>query len=262
MLPEPALTAVPAHDIGTLARALAHHGFATVGDVRSREDVLALAEWLGTIVPHRDSDGDGITTITSLGQPTSDRSGYAGFGTGALLPHTERSSVPEPPVLQIMVCQQPAETGGECTVVDGAALYTELATAHPEALRALATPRSAFFGGAAGYLGAVFQRADNHAITVRLRLDELARFSPEVTRWLPALREAIDRHTTAFSLPAGQGYVLHNRRWLHGRLAFTGRRAMYRVHVNPSPRWGIPAEFVPGCSHASVPAAASPATGL
>jgi Taurine catabolism dioxygenase TauD, TfdA family len=78
-----------------------------------------------------------------------------------------------------------------------------------------------------------------------LRFDELARFAPTVTHWLPELRAAIDRHTTTVQLGRGQGYVLHNYRWLHGRRAFTGQRVMFRVHVDPLPHLGIPVGFRP-----------------
>jgi hypothetical protein len=45
---------------------------------------------------------------------------------------------------------------------------------------------------------------------IRLRLHELAQFSPETTRWLPILRAAIDRHATMIRPSIGQGYVLDN----------------------------------------------------
>lgn len=58
-------------------------------------------------------------------------------------------------------------------------------------------------------------------VVVRLRLDDLAQFSPDdVSHWLPALRAAIERHAVEIGLSAGQGYVLGNHRWLHGRRAF------------------------------------------
>ncbi|MGW4212842.1 TauD/TfdA family dioxygenase [Lentzea sp. NPDC004789] len=59
--------------------------------------------------------------------------------------------------------------------------------------------------------------------------------SPEVNRWIPALRAAIDRHAFEFGLAAGQGYVLDNHRWLHGRRAFTGQRVVHRVNGDPLP---------------------------
>jgi hypothetical protein len=48
-----------------------------------------------------------------------------------------------------------------------------------------------------------------------------------------------------FRLNAGQGYILDNHRWLHGRRAFTGQRVMYRVNGNPLPHLGITPGFLP-----------------
>jgi hypothetical protein len=109
----------------------------------------------------------------------------------------------------------------------------------------LSAPRSALFGGAAGHLGSVFTRTGGR-LTLRLRLDELAQFSPDVIHWLPALRATIDHHAQTFRLNAGQGYILDNYRWLHGRRAFTGQRVMYRAHGNPLPHLGITPGFQSG----------------
>jgi hypothetical protein len=78
---------------------------------------------------------------------------------------------------------------------------------------------------------------------VRYRADGLVKFSPEVTPWLPLLRDVIDRHTISLALEPGHGYVLHNHRWLHGRTAFTGNRVMHRLSLNPHPEFAVPSGF-------------------
>lgn len=236
------LTASDAHR--ALVTKLAADGIALIDGVRDQATLLDLARSLGSITPHRDSSADGVTTIANLGK-VGNQSGFAGFSTDALDPHTDRSGVPSPPTLLLMACRQPAATGGKCIAIDGQAVYAELAETEPEALRALSKPRSALFGGATGHLGAVFERSPDGIVAVRLRFDELAQFDPETTRWLPALRNSIERHAITFSLDAGHGYVLNNRRWLHGRHAFTGQRRMYRVNAEPLPCLGIPAGFTP-----------------
>ncbi|OLF06239.1 hypothetical protein BLA60_33055 [Actinophytocola xinjiangensis] len=226
-----------------LAPALAQQGLVLIDDLRGGNDLLRLARSLTTVTPHRDSDAAGLTTITDVGGPV--RRGFAGFSACALNPHTDRSGVANPPGLLMMSCGQPANLGGECVVIDGKAVYDELAQTCSRALRALGGPRSVLFGGAAGYLGSIFTRVGDR-ITIRLRLDDLARFSPEVTRWLPILRATIDRHAVMFGLDAGQGYVLDNCRWLHGRRAFSGQRVMYRVNGHPRPSSGLIPGFLPG----------------
>lgn len=149
----------------------------------------------------------GLTTIADIGGQV--RSGFAGFSACALNPHTDRSGIVNPPALLMMACGQPATTGGECVVIDGQAVYDDLAEVNPKTL------------------------------------DELAQFSPETARELPVLRATIDRQANMFRLDAGQGYILDNCRWLHGRRAFSGRRVMYRVNANPLASLRITPGFLP-----------------
>lgn len=128
-------------------------------------------------------------------------------------------------------------------MIDGCSVYNDLAMNNPEAAHALSQPRTALFGGAAGYLGSIFEHAQRGRIRVRYRNDGLVKYSPEITRFLPVLTASIKRHTTCFTLEPGQGYVLHNHRWLHGRTAFTGDRVMYRLSLEPHPEVAIPSGF-------------------
>lgn len=221
-------------DSTNLVELIAEQGLAVVDGLDGPEDLLRLARSIAIVVPHRDSGPDGVTTIADLGESIV-RSGFAGFSACALNPHTDRSGVPHPPALLMMSCTQAATTGGECVLIDGQAVYDDLAESEPEALTALSTPRSVLFGGAAGHLSSIFSDNGGGRIAVRLRLDELAQFAPEVDRWIPLLRAAIDRHAFEFGLTAGQGYVLDNHRWLHGRRAFTGQRVVHRVNGDPLP---------------------------
>lgn len=228
--PRPDITS-GAGSLDPVMAGLRGNGLAVV-DVADRGELLRLANALATIVPHRDSDLTGLTTITDLGQPAGD--GFLGFTDRELSPHTDRSGDPRPPVLLMTGCVQAARTGGECVLVDGKAVHDDLAISHPEALIALTTPRSVLFGGAAGHLGSVFAHVGGR-ITLRLRTDSFAQFSPDVTHWLPLLHNTIRHHIQVLSLAPGQGYVLDNHRWLHGRRAFTGTRVLHRVHGNPRP---------------------------
>ncbi|KOV78534.1 hypothetical protein ADL03_39775 [Nocardia sp. NRRL S-836] len=213
---------------------IAARGLAVVEGLDGPGDLLRFAQSIAIVVPHRDSGPDGVTTIADLGESVV-RSGFAGFSACALNPHTDRSGVPHPPGLLMMSCAQAATTGGDCVLIDGQAVYEDLAESEPEALIALSTPRSVLFGGASGHLSSIFSDNGRGRIAVRLRLDELAQFTPEVDRWIPVLRAAIDRHAIGFGLTAGQGYVLDNHRWLHGRRAFTGQRVVHRVNGDPLP---------------------------
>jgi len=233
--------------VARLVRALSHGGFALLDGVLDARALLKATRSIATVVPHRDSRPDGVTVLTDRGSGST-RRGFVGFGRCELMPHTDRSGMAHPPALLMMACDQLADTGGESAVIDGAALYADLAENEPEAVQALSTPRSALFGGAAGHLGSVFTLYPDGRTTVRLRLDDLARFSPQATRWLPLLRAMIDRHAMTVPLRATEGYVLDNHRWLHGRRAFSGNRVVHRVTANPSPHLAIPSGFPCDCS--------------
>lgn len=65
---------------------------------------------------------------------------------------------------------------------------------------------------------------------IRFRDDPLA------TPWtdgdrdiVAALRESISVATRSLPLSAGDGYILHNHRYLHGRSSFAGHRQLVRM---------------------------------
>jgi len=211
---------------------LTRAGVALIDGVAGPLDLLGLARSLGTVVPHPDSGPDGVTAIADRG--THDAA-LAGFTRSALSPHTDRSGVAQPPGLLLTTCGREPLSGGQPVLVDGRAVYDELATTAPDALDALHTPRSAMFGGADGHLGSVFTRHTDNVVAIRFRLDALARFAPVAAPHLPALRAAIRQHTITLPAVAQTGYVLNNHRWLHGRLAYEGPRLMYRVMIELDP---------------------------
>lgn len=224
-------------------RLLAAEGLALFQGGQSRADVLALARALMTVLPHPDADRDGITVITDLGA-AGEHPGAAGFSTRELKAHTDRSGVCSPPALLLAACARPADAGGASRLTDGLAVYEQLAATSPHAVAAFARPRSALFGGTGGHLGEVFTAVPATAaatprLRLRLRLDELVAFAPDLQVHLPLLRAAIARSTITVQLSAGDGYVLDNHRWLHAREKFTGARTLYRVLGDPLPVLGM-----------------------
>ena len=191
---------ITADDESAAVGALSRRGLVLVEGLADSADLLRLARSVATVVPHRDSASDGVTTLVD----GSDQNGaFAGFSSCALPPHTDRCGVANPPALLVLGCSQPATSGGQCVLIDGQAVYDTLADTAPGALAALCTPRSVLFGGASGHLGAIFTEYDGGRVTIRLRQDDLVHFSPEVSRWLPTLRAAIARHMHELDLSAG-----------------------------------------------------------
>jgi alpha-ketoglutarate-dependent taurine dioxygenase len=232
------------HVVDVLVSDLASTGLAMVEGVDDERTLLWLAGSLAVVAPHRDGAPNGITLLADRGR-VAGHGGLAGFGAGALAAHTDRSSLPEPPGLLIVVCRASGRTGGESILADGQAVYADLARHSPGTLAALSVPRSVLFGGTAGHLGSVITHRPDGRVSLRLRWDSLARFSPGVSRVLPDLRAAVDRHTVEIALRPGQGYVIDNHRWLHGRRAFTGSRAVYRVLGDPHVECTATTGFMP-----------------
>jgi len=233
----------PASTAGILA-GLATHGIALLRRDTGRDDLLRTARSLMAIRGHRDSDPDGVTTISQrlVHPPGAD---LAGFTDRELWPHTDGTALDRPPRVLILACVRPAPTGGRSHLVDGRDLYHEIARSDPAMLTALSTPRSAYFGTAAGHLGAVFEHTTSDRVAVRLRLDEQARFAPMLMPYIPRLRTMVNDHAIALDLHQGDGYILLNDRWLHGRDRFTGPRLMRRIIGDPLPRHAVPTGFAP-----------------
>ncbi|MFD5307949.1 TauD/TfdA family dioxygenase [Streptomyces ardesiacus] len=216
----------------TVMELLRTRGITTFEGLDTRAKVLAFAQQAMTLVPHRDSDSDGLTTIRDRGV-ASRRPGLAGLGTGELLAHTERSSLPRPPRLMLLVCQQPATSGGDVLLTDGRALHALLLERAPEALEIMALPGTAFYGDGGGHPSQIFTRHRGGRMSIRLRQDALAAFSPLLTPHLPLLRTSIEALQQRVTLRAGQGYLIDNSRWLHARTGFCGDRLCLRALGDP-----------------------------
>lgn len=207
-------------------------GIAAVEGLGTRGEVLTFARQMMTLVPHRDSDPDGLTIIRDRGA-TSRRPGLAGLGSGELLAHTERSGLPRPPRLMLLICHQPAASGGDVLLTDGRALHDLLLERAPEAVEAMAFPGTAFYGDGGGHPSQIFTRHRGGRVSIRLRQDALATFSPLLTPHLPHLRASIEALQHRITLDAGQGYLIDNSRWLHARTGFHGDRVCLRALGDP-----------------------------
>jgi len=224
---------------GAVLGCLATHGIATVSGVVDRHAALALAWSVGIVVPHRDADAAGVTMLA--GTEPAPQPGYAGLSRRQLTPHTDGTAVTRPPTLVMLVCARPAPSGGEALLVDGRAVYAALQKHAPDAARALTRPDAARFGSSPGRLSPVFELAPAGRVVVRFRDDDLAVFSPHTHAALPTLRRLIADHTIVLPLEAGQGYLVQNGWWLHGRTRFASQRLAWRILVEPWPiGQGIP----------------------
>lgn len=231
--------------------ALQRDGLVTFDAIKSTNELLHLCNRLGTIVQHRDADESGLTRIVKQPHIQSTNS-YQAFTTCHLPLHTDGSSIPNPACLIVLWCVQPGEEGGKSLLADGKQIYQILAKEYPDVLQVLRTPDSAIFRGSVKPLySSVFSMFENGNTYIRFRYDDMGYYSAPVIAILPTFLEILKKYTISLALKKGQGYIIQNGRWLHGRTTFQGEREVYRGLVNPveeaSPRKQIQFGFNPYC---------------
>jgi alpha-ketoglutarate-dependent taurine dioxygenase len=183
----------------------------------SRDQLSELLHDLAEVRLHPHGSRRGETVVEP--RAASRLAGGAGFSRLALPPHTDRAIVPRPPAVVAVLIEQAAAQGGQSLLADARAL---LVTAEPS-FRSLVLD-----AGSAGTYPVFEVRAGLGRI--RYRDDALAR--PRATLGhdaiaLAALR-ALTTRPVALTLAAGDGYLVHNHRVLHGRTAFRGYRRATR----------------------------------
>ncbi len=222
-----------------IERALLWDGMITFDAIHSTRELLRLCRQIGTIVKHRDADENGITRIVKRSIEQSITS-YQAFTDSHLTLHTDGTSMPDPAPLIVLWCAQPAEEGGASLFVDGKQIYQLLLKAYPQVLEALSTPASAIFAGSTTPIySSVFETLADGTVSIRFRYDSFGYYSVPVCVALPVFLNLLNQYKISFPLQKHQGYIIHNRRWLHGRTAFQGAREVYRVLLSPAPETSI-----------------------
>lgn len=182
-----------------------------------------LAGWTGPAThPHDNHPGLTVITPDRRGRGTADN---AGFTRSPLLPHTDRSLQPEPPSVLAAVMISPSAIGGQTLLADGAGVLTALRYSHPPAVVDHLCLRTA--NGETAPIITI--RAG--LVKIRFRDDQMAApwSAGGDQRVVATLRDSISAATTSLPLSAGDGYLLHNHRYLHGRSGFAGHRQVARM---------------------------------
>jgi alpha-ketoglutarate-dependent taurine dioxygenase len=219
----------------TLISHLAADGISFVTGIDSRATLLEVARKF--VVPRIEAgvvDEDGVSTIR-------DEQGVRGeFISRELGPHTDGSTGTNPPRLLFLSCLTKAAEGGASHFWDGRAVYKELSVRHPEALNALMRADAAIFNGKRQ--GPMFETVTHGRVRPRMLLD-LSTYSSETAVAIPTLEKILAERTVKVLLNPGEGYVVDNWRWLHGRGAFTGDRVALRVAGHTLLKIRLPAGF-------------------
>lgn len=208
--------------------ALSSCGLAVFDNCFNRQELISLAKSLGSVHLHRDSDEQGVTVLEPKKGPNE-----TGFTTKALFPHTDSSGTVCPPDVLIFCCEQRAPWGGESLFVDGQRLVSALRTADNRLLTFLSRPDAAMFSSTAGYIPMpMICQLDLNRCAIRFRLDSSVLFSEQLLGKLPALIDLVRKCTFPIHLQNGEGFIMNNGWWLHGRTAFHGYRRVTRILVD------------------------------
>ena len=195
---------------------------------------------------HPHEDAPGVTLIRPMSTRAAE-AGMAAFTHSKLKLHTDRASSPAPPaVLSTLVIEQ-SSSGGDAIFLDGDTLF-------PSTI-----PDENTLGGLTlcadernGNLPLLEVKDDGRRF-VRYRDDEIGH--PEARN--PEAGDLLERIYGCLSQPVhlhmgpGQGYILHNCRYLHGREAFSGHRVVVRFLGNVRVRSSfalLNQGFKPGCA--------------
>ena len=77
-----------------------------------------LGRSIGEIYSHRDSSTHGITIVKTTEKKVSHDDGYLGLTNNSLFPHTDRSTLENPPNILILFCKEQSCFGGDTSLVD------------------------------------------------------------------------------------------------------------------------------------------------
>ena len=228
-------TVLDRRDIGGLRARLARYGIGFVAGICDPKAAISLARSLGEIHQHPDADQSGITRIHARVTPAGALDAN-GFTRKALLPHTDRSAIDNPPDYVFMVSVKRAPIGGYLILTDGEALFMRLRGSDPALLHSLCQPDAAVFSdGNHRHAGSVFERELNGDTCLRFRADNLAQFGCAIAGRLGVLMQYIEECTFRRELKSGEAVILNNHRWLHGRTAFSGNREIWRILIDRGP---------------------------
>ena len=223
---------------------LARDGFAVFHGAHNRAEMLMAAATMMTVLPHPDSGPDGITAITDLGvcrgasrrrrvQPPRTRRAHRPLRRPRTPGTVDDSLRPPGPCRW---CEHAHRRPGRVCRT-GRRQPGSTSRAHPPPVGPVRRYRWGHLG--AGLTAIPATVASPARLHLRLRLDDLVTFAPDLLTHLPTLRLAIARRTITVPLGAGQGYILDNHRWLHAREQFTGTRTLYRVLGDPLSSLGL-----------------------
>ncbi|KAL2852256.1 hypothetical protein BJX68DRAFT_275060 [Aspergillus pseudodeflectus] len=194
------------------------------------ESLTKLAHQFGDIVrPRNEVNGAGISNIRFA--PSLAGKGYS---SEELYFHTDRSGWERPPRIIMSTLTRKSTAGGESLLADTTRIIKDVKEQGDGLYELLTSLKHASFRSDDGVFvpRPIF---DESSGLFRFRFDDNIQLSASLVVRFQQLLDILYRNSFAVALQDGQGYLLDNHRFLHGRTSFTGAREMLRALVNLSP---------------------------
>lgn len=223
----------PGEGIAALVARYERAGIVLLREVTSALQLRELASGLGCVYLHPHAEASGLTHVT-CGAAAADRRDAAarnelGLTNTALTPHTDRCAMAVPPELMAFWIEAQSAVGGVSTFVDGHRIVEELSSHDPESIHALTRPTSVVFKSEQGLQEGSILTLGRDRFLLRFRFDHMVYLAPDVAAIMPRFIALVRELTIKLPLATGDGYLLNNHRWLHGRTHFVGTRSAYRL---------------------------------
>ncbi len=233
------------NDFSTLMSLLSRDGIVIFKGIASMNDLVRLSNKIGKPIQHRDADANGIITL----RPREDEQEetFKGYTHKEQYVHTDGTMVENPADIVVLYCEMPAKKGGESTFVDGRELHRKLKREDPGLLAALMEKDAGIFGDSTAdrKIKAIFKHYGTNRMSICFRNDKLVSYSKMIQDKFAYLIATIGSLTSRIKLNSGEGYIVNNHRFIHGRDSFEGDRIIHRVQLHSHRSNGILSGFVP-----------------
>lgn len=217
-----------------IKNSLSNDGIVFFNSVMDMDGFKAYGEKLGDIFCHPNSLKNGVTIVKTTNDENIKRKlGNRGFSSSNLFPHTDRSTMLNPPNLLMFYCNEQSGVGGESILIDSKKIFEDIVKeGDEEFIKFIFKDRVVIFDdNITSYKGNIIEILKDGSFFLRFRNDAFSFFSPKYYAFLNHFYDVIDRHKIVVKLNVGHGYIVNNGRFLHGRMAFDGVREMWRLLI-------------------------------
>lgn len=219
--------------ISLISHELRDYGIVLIRHVPHREKLSCVGSALGDVEQPREVGEGPFSVITAREDVISQRESFSsadGYSSKALPLHTDRSAKKNPPDILICVVEKQSSTDGESTLCDGKQVAEHVKSENPEFFHLLLTT-PVHFQFKDGSLSAPLLEEKNGVFSWRLRQDGQIFLPLALVEHWKYFLQVLLQFTYTLRFEEGEGYVLNNKRWFHGRNCFEGERRVIRLLI-------------------------------